>query len=113
MLNNSPLLRKTASVDASWLIISSFCSPMVVVKAKDIKRNQIVQLFHHTNTAGFFLFPLEGLKCDTSCLPNTPKATNTTIGNREEKQSTCKKQGKCIKEILISQRVLGCSKCKL
>jgi hypothetical protein len=41
---------------------------------------QVVQLFHHTNTCGFLLLPLESRKWDTSGLAITPTPAAIEIG---------------------------------
>jgi hypothetical protein len=45
-----------------------------------VRESQVVQLFHHTNTCGFLLLPLESRKCDTSGLPITPTPAAMEIG---------------------------------
>jgi hypothetical protein len=50
----------------------------------DATGNQVVELFHHTNTGKFLLHSVEFGKRDTCCLPIAPKATPFIMGNREE-----------------------------
>jgi hypothetical protein len=59
MLTNSLFLLKTASVGTSNLIMSTSQSPKVADVALDVIGSQVVLLFHHTRTGGFFLLTLD------------------------------------------------------
>jgi hypothetical protein len=61
MLTNSYFPWKTASVDISWLLISTCWKPEVAGVAPDLMENKVDQLFH-TKIGGFFLQPLENGK---------------------------------------------------
>ncbi len=78
--------RKKASVDNSWLLISSLSLLMVAGKALDVMENRVVQIFYHINIGGFLMFPLGRGKLNTSPLPIKPTATPLTIGNQNKKQ---------------------------
>ncbi len=46
-----------------------------------------MKLFHGTSQSRFILYPLESRKCDTGCLPITPRASPTSFGNHEEQHN--------------------------
>jgi hypothetical protein len=80
--------------------------------AQDVLGNWEVQLFRHTYTGGFLLFPEECCKCDTCHLPNHLELLYT-LHHRNlgwATHSTKKKQGKSEKQILIDQTALGSGK---
>ncbi len=58
---------------------------MTVVALDIIKRWQ-VQLFHHTNTGGFFLWTSESVKSVTCRLPIIPRADPATTENWKEQK---------------------------
>jgi hypothetical protein len=64
MLINPLFLRKTDSVNISWLIFPNLLLSKVVGVALDVLGRQLVQLFHliYINLGGFLLSPLERCK---------------------------------------------------
>jgi hypothetical protein len=74
-------------------------STIIAGVALDVIGNRIMQLSRYTNTVAFF--PV-AKKCDSSRLPNTPRVTPFTIGNRGGE-----------KHILIGQKVFGDGKFEL
>jgi hypothetical protein len=52
-LTPSPFLQNSANVDISRLTVAICWSPEVIGVVQDVVGNQLVQLFHHVNTAYF------------------------------------------------------------
>ncbi len=62
-------------------LILTFWSPTVAGVDLDAIVRRVVQSFHHANTGGFLLSPLESRKCNISYLPNTLRTSPATTGN--------------------------------
>jgi hypothetical protein len=75
-----------ASVGTCHLLIWTYLPPTAEGVALDVIERWLAQLFYHTNTGGFLLWTLEIGKCDTSPSPVVPRASSTTIRDREERQ---------------------------
>jgi hypothetical protein len=73
--------RKTASVDSSQFIISSFRLLIVAEEAPGVIEGWVENIFHHTNTGGFFMFPWESGKWDTGFISNSSTITPSTKEN--------------------------------
>jgi hypothetical protein len=61
-----------------------------------------MQLFHHTNTEGFFLLPVDSGNCKTCDLPVSYGAMLSTLGNQRATHFANKKQE--LPMVIVSNR---------
>jgi hypothetical protein len=80
-----------------------------VREALDVIGRRLKRFFSSLLT---LLLPLESGKCNTSCLPFTPRASPAAVGNWEEEHIQLLRNKKRIKKILVGPRESGKLKLK-